>query len=210
MNRQILLIIMYLFICKSIYSQIITHVDKIDSSYCFTLKNNTEDTVYLFDSYLEQQYYHEKYIHRYCWLNKQCKLSFLPILSLLSGKKIGSPMIIGGLKIARYGYVTYSFKPIAPKSNIHITIPSSAFYVKDYVRDHLEITTHKTAYFDDINKLSCETIDVEFAIYRDLGIMKIKDAFYLHTPEFARQAVKFEVLSIPVLISIEINEKEKR
>ncbi len=127
----------------------------------------------------------------------------MPILSLLSGREIGSPVIFGGNKIARYGYVKYSFKPIFPKSKIDIIIPYTAFYVKDYVKDHLDITTYKTAYFDDVKKLSCKVIEVEFAIYREIGVLKIKDAFYLYSPEFARDAEKFEVLSIPIPISIE-------
>ncbi len=204
MNRYLLLIFAYLFICKNICSQIITYVDTIDSSYVFILKNNTKDTVYLFDSYLEEQYYHQKYIHRYNSEYKQCKLSFLPILSLLIGRDVvNSPMIVDGNKIAYFGYVAYSFKPLAPGAKMDIIIPYTAFYVKDYVIDYRDITTYNTAYFDDVKKFSCKNIVVEFAIYREIGVMKIKNAYYLHTFEFSRQANKFEVLSIPIPISIE-------
>ncbi|MFI3297809.1 MAG: hypothetical protein R3Y59_09340 [bacterium] len=202
MNRYLLLIFAYLFICKNIYSQIITYVDTIDSSYVFTLKNNTKDTVYLFDSYLEELYYHQKYIHRYSRWDKQCKLSFLPMLSLLNGRGIGNTIILGGHKIARYGYVAYSFKPLAPGARMDIIIPYTAFYIKDYVIDYWDIT-YNTAYFDDVEKFSCKNIVVEFAIYREIGILKTKDAFYRNTVTYYRQAKKYEVLSIPIPISIE-------
>lgn len=204
MNRYLLLIFAYLFICKNIYSQIITYVDTIDSSYVFILKNNTKDTVYLFDSYLEEQYYHQKYIHRYNSEYKQCKLSFLPILSLLNGGNARfSPVILGGHKIARWGYVAYSFKPLTPGDKMDILIPYTAFCVKDYVIDYWDITTYNTAYFDDVKNFSCKNIVVEFAIYREIGIIKIKNADGSHPFEFSKQAKKFEVLSIPIPMSIE-------
>ncbi len=45
MIKKLLFIIVFLFVSQYKYSQIIIYVDEMDSSFCFTLKNNIDDTV---------------------------------------------------------------------------------------------------------------------------------------------------------------------
>ena len=176
-----------------------------DGNVVFEFINQANDSLYLFDSYLDGTYsiinedlYGSKYLHRYDMKLKECKLSFLPILPFLS-VNYTDVVVAGENKLIRKGQILYHFKPIPPQSCIQIAVPRKVFYSKEYVK---EITLKDYSKFDstikfkDVIPKRCQRIKVEFAIYKDVSLLTSYDAFYFDELNFNKQALSYEVFSV--------------
>lgn len=101
--------ILFLSLCHSISLSIysmnidsvtVSCVDDNPVSYTFKIRNNSNDILYVFDSYMKEcedgYFYESKYLHRYEKKTDTYKLSLLPILSNISS--IGSGVMHQGFK----------------------------------------------------------------------------------------------------------------
>jgi len=180
----------------------------------FELINNTQDTLYLFDSYLqttnsylqESEFapylYHSKYLHRFDKKEKKCKLSLLPLLPYL-GFKIHSPVTLGIDKVARKFQVLYHFRAIPPNSRNKIVISKSAFYTEDYV---YEVYPQQISKFERTIRFRksknkhkhCSSIVVEFALYKSIDLLTSEKAYYFDEYNFNEQALSYTILSVSI------------
>jgi hypothetical protein len=180
-------------------SFLVQFIGEKDNDYEFELINNSKDTLYLFDSYLNENLYQSKYLHRYDKKTKQCKLSFLPLLPFLSVRH-NDLIVLEGNKVAHIGQVLYHFRLIPPHSKNAIVISKSAFYSEDYVK---EVYPQKISKFDTIKfrkskHKKCDTVIVEFALYKNIDLLNSKDAYYFDEFNFNEQALSYIVLSVSV------------
>ncbi len=179
--------------------------------YIFELRNQSEDTVYFFNSYNEDEFFYSKYLHRYDSKTNECKFSFLPIISLLWPHTWISPMLFGDIKIATYGRVQYKFQKILPNDKITISIPEDAFYVTEYTKEIYpqklstlnyqdktikEIKEKRSFVFNDSYGHNCDSLCLEFAIYTDIDILNNEELYFLESEMFNAQASSFNVINI--------------
>ena len=171
-----------------------------DNNFEFDIINNTQDTLYLFDSYLDNDLYQSKYLHRFDKKEKQCKLSFLPLLPFLS-VHYTDRLILGNNKVANKGQVLYHFRAIPPKSRNKVVISKSAFYTENYV---YEVYPQKISKFEGTIKFRksknnrCDNVVVEFALYRNIDLLTSEKAYYFDEYNFNEQALSYYVLSVSV------------
>ena len=180
-------------------------VNKSNDCMIFEFINKSDDSLYLFDCYLneisilsKENLYDTKYLHRYDEKTKQCKISFLPLLPYLSVEYVDLT-VIGEKRFVRKGQIIYHFSPIPPKGKLYISIPGTFFYSKKYVKD-ISLKSFsifdKRIKFDDILKKECDQIIVEFAIYKNIDLLTSIDAYYLDEIRFNEQALSYEIFSI--------------
>ncbi|MDR2928823.1 MAG: hypothetical protein LBV41_11600 [Cytophagaceae bacterium] len=167
----------------------------------FDIINHTQDTLYLFDSYLNNYLYKSKYLHRFDKKNKQCKLSLLPLLPFLS-VHYTDVIILGDNKVANKWQVLYHFMTILPNSCHTVTISKNAFYTKDYV---YEVYPQKISKFEKTikfrkssNNRCSNNITVEFALYKNIDLLTSEKAYYFDEYNFNIQALSYTVLSVLV------------
>jgi len=171
-----------------------------DNDFEFEIINNTQDTLYLFDSYLDHDLYKSKYLHRFDKKEKLCKLSFLPLLPFLS-VHYTDHIILGDNKVANKGQILYHFRVIPPKSRNKAIIPRSAFYTENYVN---EVHPKKISKFEQTIKFRkskhnrCSNIVVEFALYKNIDLLINEQAYYLDEYNFNEQALCYTILSVSV------------
>jgi hypothetical protein len=180
-------------------SFLVQFIGEKDNNFKFEIINNSIDTLYLFDSYLNENLYQSKYLHRFDVQKKQCKLSLLPLLPFLS-VRYSDLVILGENKVANKWQVLYHFKAIPPNGGHTIVISKSAFYSEDYVK---EVYPQKISKFDTIKfrkskHKKCSTVIVEFALYKNIDLLISENAYYFDEFNFNEQALSFTVLSIAV------------
>lgn len=67
------------------YSGLNVSLNDTMQSYIINIENNSDnDTFYLFNSYLKDGLENAKYLKRFDKKNKQCKISFLPLITYLT------------------------------------------------------------------------------------------------------------------------------
>jgi hypothetical protein len=180
-------------------SFVVQFIGEKDNDFEFEIINNSKDTLYLFDSYLNENLYQSKYLHRFDVKEKQCKLSLLPLLPFLSVRH-SDRLIIGENKIINKWQVLYHFKTIPPNSKNTIPIAKSAFSTDEYVK---EVYPQKLSKFDTIKfhkskHKKCNAVVVEFALYKNIDLLISKEAFYFDEFNFNKQALSYTVLSVTV------------
>jgi hypothetical protein len=166
----------------------------------FLITNNSPDTLFLFDSYLNEELYGSRYLHRYDKKAKRCKLSFLPLLPYLS-PRYRDVVILGGEKIANKGQIIFHFKAIPPNETYAVSIPKDFFHSREYVD---EVYPQKYSKFDRRIKFRsrkrnrCDDVLVEFAIYKSVDLLKSENAYYFDELAFNEQALSYDILSITI------------
>ena len=183
-----------------------------DDDFEFELINNTQDTLHLFDSYLfdrdiridtyldGKEMQRSIYLHRFDEKTKQCKLSFLPLLPFLS-VHYTDLIIFEGHKLAKRGNVLYHFRAVPPNSRNKIEISKSAFYTEDYVYEVYPQKISKfehTIKFHKSNNDCCGNIVVEFALYKNIDLLRNEQAYYYDEYNFNDQALSYTVLSVSI------------
>ncbi|MDR1763090.1 MAG: metallopeptidase family protein, partial [Dysgonamonadaceae bacterium] len=187
-----------------------------NNNFEFDIINNTQDTLFLFDSYIfdrDRSFYDSTaiqqsiYLHRYDKKTKQCKLSFLPLLPYLSANYTGL-LVLGGNKVAHTGQVLYHFRAIPPDSKNTVTISKCAFYSKDYVK---EVYPQKISKFEHNIKFrkskhkKCDSVVVEFALYKNIDLLISERAYWSDEYNFNEQALSYIILPVSVDIFTEVD-----
>ena len=175
-------------------------INEKDSNFLFDIINSTQDTLYLFDSYLDSNLYTSKYLHRFDKRTKQCKLSFLPLLPFLAVRNTDR-LILSDNKIVNNGQVLYHFRAIPPKSKVEVSISKKAFYTEDYVK---EVYPQRISKFERTIKFRrskynrCSNIVVEFALYKNIDLLINEQAYYFDEYNFNEQALSYTTLLVSV------------
>ncbi len=185
-------------------------VSELDDCIVFEFTNESSDSLYLFDSYLnevtvllkESVCDSIKYLHRYDKEQRQCKFSFLPFLPYLS-VQCTDLVVLGEDRFIRKGQILYHFSLISPKSKLSVVIPRNAFYSKKYVKDvSLKGFSifDKGIKFENVLPPKCGRMIVEFAIYQKIDLLISADVYYLDEVSFNEQALSYEIFSISINI----------
>ena len=172
--------------------------------------NTTKDTLYLFNSYLQQQFLSSKYLHRIDLKKKSYKISFLPIVPYVFTKYadvisttdeaiIGNHQIVYDfIKLLPNGSKTIEFK----YSDIFKNRNESNNVSRDYNVKMLNKDSGMPVEFYATGKLSVKyNFYFEFAVYRSVDLLCKQSAYYVQEYEFDKQSKSFEVLTIPVRMS---------
>lgn len=174
------------------------------------IQNITTDTLFLFNSYLNADFYTSKWLHRFSYKTKKHKLSFLPLLPYLS-LHFSDKIILGENRLINKFQVLYQFKAIPPKETIIVAIPVNAFYTNEYIKDfnikdysifHDRIN-FKAAKFKKYNSLI-----VELAIYKNIELLVSDSLFYKNEYLTNKQALSYQILSIPIKLETKLSIKK--
>jgi hypothetical protein len=115
----------------------ILHQNENDK-YEFRVCNNTNNSIYLFSSYLKPDFYTNFYLNRIDKKEKTIKISFLPILP---GNILSDRILVGEIKVLCYQQILYEFIEIKPhcyyKMSLNTqcikdSIKNRAFIVEDF------------------------------------------------------------------------------
>ncbi len=222
MKNKIIFVIFNIFISNIVFSQ--NNNDLIKLSYpekisetlflkdtiiaitkandtCFIIKicNLKKDTVFLFDSYLNNELAQSFYLQRIDKENKVSKISFVPIIPFLS-TQLSDVVILGNEKIVKKYQVIYSFKKIPPQSFIEIIIKKEIFNNSYCIFDFNAnaLTKFENPKFDliECNEFQNFTNSIEFAIYENIDLLINDKAYYLDEFNFNKQAQSFSILTI--------------
>jgi len=159
--------------------------------------NASQDTLYLFDSYICKDFYTSKYLHRYNKRKKQAKLSFLPLLPFLS-VHYTDKVIIGERRLINKWQVLYHFMPVPPQKIIKISLPLDVFKTYDYVKD---INISKLSTFQDTVKFrnlkvkDITDITIEFAFYSQIDLLNCNN-FYKNEFDSNEQASNYTIIHL--------------
>lgn len=170
--------------------------------------NPTKDTLFLFNSYLQPQFYASQHLHRVDLKERIYKISFLPLVSNLFVKyadNITDDLIIG------QNQVVYDFIKLPPDSKADIRIDDehllSYTNQKNNVSDDYNVKKlHKYSKtpptkFRTINILKTNfKTEFEFALYKSVSLLCNQAAFYTKEYEFDKQSKEFTILTAPFKI----------
>lgn len=163
--------------------------------------NTTKDTVFLFSSYLKDDYIQSKYLHRINENSEEKKISFLPITPFLS-TSLSDKIILGSDAIISFKQIEYEFIVIPPMKVFEKYFSNKSLYINLFTRDiNLQA-------LNPFSKLKFKVIDVskhkkynayknivEFAIYKNVENLCDDTMFHLEMGAFTEQALDYKVLS---------------
>lgn len=162
--------------------------------------NQTTDTIYLFSSYINDKYIHTKYIHRIDRKNKKYLISFLPLVPYLGGMQ-SDVVILGENKLIRRNQLDYNFIEIPPNNVLCMRINQSTLFPGEYVYDVKLKNTNK---FDNLkfkkankNRLEKSENYFQFALYKDISLLRSEEAFYFSECEYNEQANDYQIMELP-------------
>lgn len=168
--------------------------------------NTTKDTLYIFKSYLENEFLSSKYLHRINSKEKKYKLSLLPLVSHVFTKYsdvITDEPIVGNQQIV------YDFFKLPPNSVQSIFLSyKDVFRKKDSrnnaTKDYDVKLLHK--YTKKVPQKSCTvkkikgrySFEIEFAIYKSVNLLCSEAAYFVQENEFDKQSKDFKILTVAV------------
>ncbi len=147
----------------------------------FIIFNNpTKDTLYVFSTYFEKEYYKSPILNRLNKKSKEKKLSLIPLVKHLS-PNLSDFIMTNDDKIINRGQLTYSFIPIPPEKSCSVVFDFNLILNERYVKD---INVRDMNYNDKIKwkeirenkKINYKEI-IEFAIY-DSNAKRLCDIDY--------------------------------
>lgn len=172
----------------------------------FEIHNESLDTAYVFDGYLqmctEGFLYSSKYVHRYEKKTNTYKLSLLPILTLIAPKGCMNDKILWGeKKITSVGQIPFSFIRIPPGNSIKIRILKSAFYNSIYIKstslDGLPYGYGGGYKAKEKKKCRPTSVVLEFAVYRQVDKL-LKWCNDISVEEYSNQGKTYSCVSTVV------------
>lgn len=173
--------------------------NKKKSHLAVTFNNPTADTIYIFSSYFEEEYYTSKIINRVNEENKIRKISFLPFVWCITPEKSDAVITHAG-GIIRSNQFLYNFISLPPKTS----------YQKEFIFNNYQEFTEdismvnagrtKRIYLKDI---TIENINeyknvMEFAVYNNIaGLCDIN--FYIkYMDNYYEKADSYKLYSVNI------------
>ena len=137
------------------------------------LYNESPDTVYLFDTYINPDFYDSDYIHQYECSSQTHIVSFLPLLSYV-GYFPTDVYRLKDEKLVTRGQLQYHFIAIAPCESVLLSFPSSIVSHSRLIRKINQKRSsiwRKNMTFRVCRKPRVRHYDFAFAIYRDVSLL---------------------------------------
>src|ERR1700741_5294410 len=161
--------------------------------------NTTKETLYIFNSYIQNHTVSSKYLHRIDKKNGLYKVSFLPLVPYLSTKYSD---IISDNPVVANQQVVYDFFKLPPysKQEVYLSYPDlfkNKNYKNNVMKDFDVKTLHKYAKklpqkFYTTAKLNGKyTLQFEFAVYKNVNLVCNQSAYYLQEHHFDQQSKNF-------------------
>jgi len=181
---------------------------EIQGIFKIEIRNDEQDTIYLFSTYIDTSFYSSSTLHRFNKAKEQYKISFLPLLPYLQIKKpdlirYNSDKVVSNQNV-------YAFMTIVPKDTFTLFFDSDFLFplsmTKDFDLKNIKIDTRKPSLFNYPQKpkslktkklkSDIDSIVFEFAIYhpQQISFMQQTSNLYLNTNGFKKQALNFTVL----------------
>lgn len=168
------------------------------------VSNNSNDTIYVFDTYLKK--YHgyclaeAKYLRRYNYNTERFAISFLPIKPYLSAG-LSDLIRFGDNAVVNSGSLWYSFTSIPPlevhKFSVPRTILSACDYFEDFDLNKI-FTWQPYMDFKHLGYFHPQTLTLKFAIYKNIDIFADRWNLVKLWIEFNEHVNRFIELNIPV------------
>jgi len=194
---------------KSIGDSLYAKCVSVDSFISIDIINASEDTLYLFNSYLHDSYTASKFLHKVDVQDSIYKISFLPILPYL-GVKTSDVINLSENKISTPFQILYDFIVLPPQTYYEAKIRLATLFkhlnekenaVTDYNAYSLNKYDRKTKFsFVTVSSLIGYQIKVEFAYYKNVSLLCNQNAYYTNEFDFNKQAKSFKILSLPITI----------
>jgi hypothetical protein len=172
--------------------------------------NTTKDTIYIFSSYLQQQFLGSKYLHRIELNKRRYKLSLLPVVPHVF-TKYSDVVIASDEAIMGDHQILYDFIKLLPGSGKEIEFKYRDLFKnkneknnisKDYNVRLLSKNSKVPRKFYTTSKLPGKyDFCFEFAVYKSVDFLCKQTAYYMQAYEFDRQSKSFNVLTIPVKVN---------
>ena len=165
-----------------------------------TLTNNSDQDLYLFDSYLVDDLFTSPYIHLYDAGTQTMTLSFLPLLPYLGGMK--PDLIRLGKNIVNRGFYTYHFTTIPKQGDVTLKIPYKALQCDDCM-EYLPVN-HYSKFDPGIpfqlckSKPALEQTFIEIAVYSEVDILLDENAYATNEFAFDAQAKDYQIIRIQI------------
>ena len=168
------------------------------------VSNNSNDTIYVFDTYLKKYYGYclaeAKYLRRYNYNTDRFAISFLPIKPYLSAG-LSDLIRLGDNAVVNSGSLWYSFTAIPPldvhKFSVPRTILSACDYFEDFDLNKI-FTWQPYMDFKHLGYFHPQTLTLKFAIYKNIDIFADRWNLVKLWIEFNEQVNQFIELDIPV------------
>lgn len=170
-----------------------------------TFFNKSVDTVYLFNSYLQQSFLSSKYLHRIDFVNREYKISFLPLVPFLFTEY--SDLLQTKNAIVGRNQVVYNFYKLLPQTSYSLTLPYQDLFLTN-IKQRLAVKDFNVKSLNKFNnkvKFKAASLDkvptqfsyyFEFAFYKSVSFLCDKSAYYIQEYQFDKQAKEFEVIKI--------------
>ncbi len=175
------------------------------TGFSFTAVNTTNDTLFLFGSYLTPEFYSSKYIHKVNKKEKLYKISFLPYLPYLS--HIPDDRRYYYDRIIKEGQLKFKFIMLVPRSTYKFEIAYTNLFKNNEQKNNLiwDFENKKTSRFKPLkfkfataNKLKSEyTLAFEFACYKQISIL-CGDEMSGNDSLYNQASSSYELLEVPV------------
>lgn len=180
------------------YSGLNVSLNDTMQSYIINIENNSDnDTFYLFNSYLKDGLENAKYLKRFDKKNKQCKISFLPLITYLTTDRTDN-LILGENRIINRAQVLFSFQKVLPKTNYVIQLNKQIFnnlYYNDF--NVYQLTIFNGINFKHQKKIINKNKIIELAIYRKINFCK-DEAVLINDLCFYKNVFKFKLIKLKV------------
>lgn len=168
------------------------------------VSNNSNDTIYVFDTYLKKYYGYclaeAKYLRRYSYNTDRFAISFFPIKPYLSAG-LSDLIRYGDNAVVNSGSLWYSFTAIPPlevhKFSVPRTILSACDYFEDFDLNKI-FTWQPYLNFKSLGYFHPQTLTLKFAIYKDIDIFADRWNLVKLWIEFNEHVNRFIELNIPV------------
>ncbi len=163
-----------------------TRVNNINGKIEILFYNTTNDTLYLFDSYVSNLFYKSKYLHHYYKKENLHQIIFLPIMPYISLIH-GDVFYVGEVRLVKPNQIVYHFTPIKPFGSIKISFPNDLLEPDGYVKkiDIENLTVYSKPKFKIIKKrkIDIKKCEIKFAIYKDIKVYKSPLLYAYYGPE---------------------------
>lgn len=168
------------------------------------VSNNSNDTVYVFDTYLKKYYGYcladAKYLRRYNYNTDRFAISFLPIKPYLSAG-LSDLIRLGDNAVVNSGSLWYSFTAIPPLETRTFSVPRTILSACDYFEDfdlNKIFTWQPYLDFKYLGYFHPQTLTLKLAIYKNIDIFADRWNLVKLWIEFNEHVNRVVELDIPV------------
>ena len=162
------------------------------------ITNNSNDTIYIFKSYFDNEISTSEYLYRYDKRSNSVNISFVPLLPYVFTKY--SDRIVSNDRVITDNQVVYDFYTILPFSEYSFSVPALNFKEKiEFTKDFDTSTLNKFEKIKGIKKKRCvkgknPSFYVNIAYYSNVQTLCNSNTYYQEELTFNDSARRFKIL----------------